>query len=300
MSLSSRLQSPQILESVPGMEPASLKALLLGKGAEWYEENPREQCLIRDNLGYLDLPAGHDTCSMVQEHVALHYYEKLLPLCGGPASYARFLREHVDADRATVMLSEVAGSGSGVLLAVAHFGAVEFIVPELARRRLPVNAALRFTTEQFSEVAHARVEEMARSGDFGPIRLIEIGRPGTRAALDMAAALRRGELLVSVFDERTDYSKPVRLFGTQVWGGAGLDKLLTFAQSHARVFTAFMLRTGMDAYGLVLNAVDTKGGNPVQEMFCHLEEQVRNHVEQWYFLHEPIPFVATADGSPGQ
>ena len=126
---------------------------------------------------------------------------------------------------------------------------------------------------------------------FGPIRFIEIGKPGTSIALEMAAALRRKEILISVFDERTDYSKPVTLFGKQVSGGAGLDKLIAFANVPVDVYTAFMIRLENYRYQLKLNKINTEDKNIIQQMYNNLQNIISSHCEQWYFLHEEIPFI---------
>jgi len=136
----------------------------------------------------------------------------------------------------------------GVLVTISHFGAVEFITPFLSSLLLKMNVCLRFTTESFSQKAHVYAENMAKSGSFAPINFIEIGKPGTRAALDMASAIRRGEILVSVFDEETDYSIPVPLMGKMVPGGAGLHKLIQFAGEQCAVCTAHCVRREHETY----------------------------------------------------
>jgi lauroyl/myristoyl acyltransferase len=197
----------------------------------------------------------------------------------------------VDCSDAAGILRKSIESGNGILLTIAHFGAVEFLVPSLSTYKVPLNAALRFTTEQFSRMAAQQSRHMEESGLFGPIKFIEIGKPGTAAALEMAAAIRRKEVLVSVFDEKTPYSKPVFLFGKKVYGGSGLDKLLAFTNATVDLFTAFMIRDGNDSYKLELFKLPPDRDGMLDMMYHHLENMVRLACEQWYFLHEEIPFV---------
>ncbi|NLD99333.1 MAG: hypothetical protein GX640_05615, partial [Fibrobacter sp.] len=199
--------------------------------------------------------------------------------------------EHIDYQDALAQLNESILNQRGILLAISHFGAVEFLTPGLASFKLPLNTVLRFTSEQFSRIAEERAKTLQTSGLFGPIRFIEIGKPGTSIALEMAAALRRKEILISVFDERTDYSKPVTLFGKQVSGGAGLDKLIAFANVPVDVYTAFMIRLENDRYQLKLNKINTEDKNIIQQMYNNLQNIISSHCEQWYFLHEEIPFI---------
>lgn len=291
MSLSAYLQNSQRLAAIRGKEPSAVRAHIMRLGEEWYREHPEENELIAQNLRDLALPADEQTVARVRAHIILHYFEKLLPLCGDPGYYHRFLAERVDGGEVAERLGEATGAGRGVLLAMPHFGAVELIAPLLAMRMLPVTAVLRFKTAALSHMAHDHVRRMADSGLFSRIRFIEIGKPGTNAALDMAAVLRRGEILLSVFDEKTDYSVPVTLMGRRVWGGAGLDKLMKFAGASIDIYGAFMLRREQERYSLHLRPVDPRGDNPVQQLYDELERMLENHLEQWYFLHEQIPFV---------
>jgi lauroyl/myristoyl acyltransferase len=206
-----------------------------------------------------------------------------------PQQLAAFLAENVVvADGDIEGLRAAIDTGRGVLLATCHFGAVELIGPALMIRGLPVTGVLRFATDAFSRVVQGRAAELAASGLFGRARFIEIGRPGVAAAVEMAAVLRRREVLLAVFDEETDYSIPVHLLGAQVRGGAGLDRLLRFVNAPVSAMTAFMVRNGDGTYRL---AVDAAPDGSVQGMFGRLEAAVREHPEQWYFLHEEVPFA---------
>jgi hypothetical protein len=291
MNLSKFIQSPDLLNNIFGKTATELRSAVLEKGNLWYKENPEEFRLIEKNLDLLGLPADPQLVQKIRYHVILHYYEKLLPLCGGPDFYFNFLHNQINCQDACVKLKHSLDAGKGVLLAIAHFGAVEFLAPVLATSKFPLNVVLRFSTEQFSRIAHERALALEKSGLFGPIRFIEIGRPGTSAALDMAAALRKKEILISVFDEKTDYSKPVTLFGKKVHGGAGLDKLVYFTNSPIDCYTAFMVREDGDRYKLKINPVDLAKSNIVQQMYDQLQEMVKSHLEQWYFVHEEIPFA---------
>lgn len=291
MGLSKYLQSPEILRSIPGKSPDELRSYILDKGLVWFDEHPKEGELIRENLLRLNIPHSDNLIADIQKHIVLHYYEKVLPLCGSPEFYANFLKDSVDRKDALDTIKNALDTGNGVLVTVAHFGGVELIAPFLSMNKLPLHGALRFTTEQFSEAAHKLAEKMEVSGFFGPINFIEVGKPGTMAALDMAAVLRKKEVLLTVFDERTDYSIPVKLFSKEVWGGAGLDRLLRFTGTQVSVFNAYMIRTDSNKYQLKLMDVDITSENPVQNMFINLEKIVKENLEQWYFLHEEIPFV---------
>ncbi len=107
----------------------------------------------------------------------------------------------------------------------------------------------------------------------------------------MAAVLRRGGVLLAVFDERTPYSVPVTLLKKRVWGGAGLDRLAKFAQPRTRFFSGFAQRIDGDACSVDIRALNARDSSLVQAMFNHLELYLARSCVQWYFLHEEIPFV---------
>lgn len=290
MSLSRHLQS-KLFSSLQGKTPFQLKAAVLKEGNNWFEEHPDETTLIVNNIEMLGKKACPDIVKKIQENILLHYYEKLLPVMRSPNFYHDFLINQIDAGDSVAKLNAAADKGKGILCTVAHFGAVEFIAPYLAGSFFPISVLLKFTTRQLSDAAHEQVRAYTDSGLFGSMNFIELGKPGTSAALDMAAVLRRKELLLTVFDEKTDYSIPVTLFGKKLWGGAGLDKLIAFTGRDIALFTAFMIREDGDRYRLEFKEIDLKGPQPVQSLFDNLEQILNKYFEQWYFLHEEIPFA---------
>lgn len=290
MSLSKYLQSKEIIQAISGKSPHEARSLVLEKGIDRLSKYPEEGELIKRNLLRFKIAFDSELIARIQEHIVLHYYEKILPLCGDPECYYNFLKENVDVTEIEI-LKEAIDKGKGILVTVAHFGGVELIVPTLSMFKFPIHPVLRFTTEQFSKVAHKHAKDMEASGFFGPINFIEIGRKGTMAALDMAAVLRKRGMLVSVFDEDTEYSIPVKLFGMKILGGAGLDRLVRFTNTPVALFNAFMIRTGVNRYQLKIVEIEVTKENPIQGMFNNLENIVKENLEQWYFLHEDISFV---------
>jgi lauroyl/myristoyl acyltransferase len=156
--------------------------------------------------------------------------------------------------------------------------------------QLPVNPVLKFTTQNLSDKIRAFAESMEKDGHFAKINFIELGKPNSQGALAMAGVLNKKEILFSVFDEETPYSKPADLFGKKVLGGAGLDKLIKFASGNVTVFTVFMIRKGKN-YEMKLLPIDLQTENPIQQMYSNLESILREYFVQWYFLHEEIPFA---------
>ncbi|MFP4417798.1 MAG: hypothetical protein ACOC4C_05135 [Fibrobacterota bacterium] len=290
MSLSRYLQDPQTLSKVSDLSPQKLRQHIFERGNHWYSRHPEIDRHIGDNLSRFSMNNVRQTIDAVKQHLLLHYYEKLLPLCGGPGFFGDFIEKSVETDDAS-LLSDPALDEKGILIVTGHFGAIEFIVPTLARLGHTINVVLRFTTEQFSREAHARAKALTESGLFGRISFIEIGKPQTNAALDMAAVLRRKEILLTVIDEKTPYSKPVELFGTKVWGGAGIDRLVMFSRAPMAIVSAMMIREPENRYRLSLKDIPVDRANILQLIYDNLQSTISEHPEQWYFLHEDIPFV---------
>jgi hypothetical protein len=292
MSLSKHIQTT-IIPKIKGLIPSTLKQMVFETGKAWFESNGDAVILIAHNLKQLNLESSHELIENIKINILLHYYEKLLPLILTPQEFAYFIDTNIDLSSCISKIQEVKQSGRGMLLAIAHFGAVELIGPSIARNHLPLNVVLKFSTEQLSKSAHDQAEKLLQSSLFSPIKFIELGKPQTNGAMDMAAALRRSEALLAVFDEETPYNIPVTLFNKTFNGGSGLDKLIMYTQRNITVFTAFMVRIGNDHYKLVLNEIDSSGKMAVQRLYDSLAEILADHLEQWYFLHEELPLIET-------
>jgi len=292
MGISEFLQSPEILTAAPGMQPDDLRALILTKAREWFAGHADDTAALARNYAAFGLPHDPAFIRDASDQVALHYFDKLLPLCGTPREYHEFLSRHTDCADAIAQLRECADRRQPALLAGFHFGAIELIAPVLAMHHLPITPVLRFRAAHFSGLAHQRARDMAISGLFGSIAFIEIGKPGTAAALEMSAVLRRNEFLITMIDEKTEYSRKTKLFNREVWGGAGIDRLLKFTPAPVRVFAPAMVRN-TDRYRLELSelAADPPDGL-VDAAYDRIRDTVRAHPEQWYFLHEEVPWYA--------
>jgi len=289
MSLSKTLQSPNILSMIKGKRFDETKDIVVAQGSQYYADNPQESETIKQNLASFGLPSDNDTVKRVQEHIILHYVEKIFPLTGTPDLFADYIDKQMDLTQAKELLTNALQKGS-VLLATAHFGAVECIATALARCKLPVNAVLKFTTQNLSDKIQGYAKTMSESGLFSLINFIEIGKPGSYEAFRMARVLDKKEILFTVFDEETTHSKPVKLFNRNVLGGAGLDRLLKFAHGNVTIFNSFMIRDG-ENFKLQLLPVDFNAEDIIQLMFNNLQSMLEKHFEQWYFLHEEIPFA---------
>ncbi|MBN1307032.1 MAG: hypothetical protein JXA18_03885 [Chitinispirillaceae bacterium] len=290
MNLSRYIQN-SVLNNPRINDPYALKAAIVQSGHEWHQRNPQARGALAENLRIFGLDHGDAAVEALEYNIFLHYYEKLLPLYCTPQAYAAYLRENVDGAAGLDTLHAAQAASEACLVATGHFGAVEILAPYFALHGMTVSAVLRFTTPQFSAAAFQQAQRLIKSGSFSPMHFIEIGKPGVAAALEMAAVIRRGEVLITVFDERTEYSIPADLFGRRVWGGAGIDRLMKFAGAPHRLFAAFMVRIGDERYFLDTTIVPTGCAAPIQQLFDMMASNIRRHPEQWYLMHEEVDLV---------
>jgi lauroyl/myristoyl acyltransferase len=291
VKLSAYLQSNEIVSSIKTNDLESLRKAIVEKGERWFALHPENEALIKHNLAQFGLKSNADLIQRIKQQILLHYYEKLIGLCCDPDYFSAYLKKSISADETLKLLKDFQKQEKPVLLATPHFGGVELISPFLSASGFPVTATLRFTTEQFGSQARLHAQKLFKSGRFAKIDFIEIGHPKTIAALEMAAVFRRKGMLFSVFDEKTNYSAKVNLLGKSVWGGAGLDKLISFANVPLAVMVVCMVRTKQEQYRLIFKEIPTDGKSAVQKMYDFLETNLEENIEQWYFLHEEIPFV---------
>jgi lauroyl/myristoyl acyltransferase len=289
MSLSKTLQSPEILRQIIGMSFDEMKEILFFAGNKYYNENASESEIIKQNLTSFGLPNDSKTVKEVQENIVYHYVEKVFPLAGTAELLAEFIENRVDFISAKTQIESAIKNGS-VLITTPHFGGVECVTPTLSYMNFPVNPVLKFSTQNLSDKIRRFAESMEKSGRFARINFIELGKPNSQGALAMAGILNKKEILFSVFDEETQYSKPINLLGKKVLGGAGLDRLLKFANQNVSVFTVFMIRRN-EKYEMKLIPIDLSSVNFIQQMYENLESILHKDFTQWYFLHEEIHFA---------
>jgi lauroyl/myristoyl acyltransferase len=290
MSLSSHLQSKEFIASLPELSREQLRSHILSRGAAWFDYHREETVIIEKNCSALGLACSGTLIKDIQHHLLLHYYEKLLPFCMTPGQFKEYLYERIAVTKELNLLAKSLGDKKGVLLSVCHFGAVELIGPCLAVRGIPFTGTLRFKTGVLSEAARQKAAQLSRSGLFAELKLIEIGGPSA-ASLEMAAALRRGELLCTVFDEPTRNGIEVDFFNRKILGNGGLEKLVAFMSGAITVVAAFMIRRENETYDLFLSDLGSGSESLTQRMFDALGRQCGPALSQWYFLHEAISFV---------
>jgi hypothetical protein len=79
--------------------------------------------------------------------------------------------------------------------------------------------------------------------------------------------------------------------GRSLMGGAGLDKLIAYSRAPMHATLILLLRNKAHGYTLHCQPINRDGENPLQQLYDLLHPFVLHSSEQWYFLHEEIPFA---------
>jgi lauroyl/myristoyl acyltransferase len=273
------------------MPREKVRDYVFSRGAAWFDTHHEDSELIRKNCAGLGLACDSVVVKEIQRHILLHYFEKFLLFSMTPQQAHAYLTQRVVLPDEIGILRKSLAEKKSVLVAVCHFGAVELIGPSLAAAGIPCTGTLRFATGMLSEATRQKAQQLTQSGLFADLRFVEIGTGPSAASLEMAAVLRRGGLLLAVFDEPTPYNIEVTLGGRRIMGGAGLDKLAAFMNNNLTVVSACMIRTGDETYKLLLSEHDGGKNGLIQSLYGHFERVCLPLFPQWYFLHEEIPFV---------
>lgn len=293
MSLSGQIQSQAFFNSLHILSRNQLLGQIIECGNSWFDAHPHEIETIRKNCEFLGKPLTAELLKNIQYHIFMHYYEKMLFHLGSPEELHHFLRSCITITGPIDELQVLAKSNQGGIVAICHFGAMGLIGPALTAHGIPVEGWMRFPDELSATATSKRAEVLSQSKHFAPGNFIPIKNGGGAMALEMVAAIRRGAFVLSMFDQKTKYSTQTTLLGKTILGGAGLDRIARYASGDTPFYCCFMVRTGKESYEMRIAKIGPCQSS-VDQLYWHLQNCLTDHFEQWYFLHEEIPFVITS------
>ncbi|HEY6000687.1 MAG TPA: lysophospholipid acyltransferase family protein [bacterium] len=208
-----------------------------------------------------------------------HYFEKLLLAYWGFARMRRYLLRRVRLVHAD-LLDDALHGGRGVLVATAHFGAVEFLPASLALRGYPVTAVARFRTAKLKETLVRRASQVG-------VELLDLDDGAI--VPKMLTTLKAGRIFVTELDELSNWrpsaAKIMNFFGRR----AALDRALEVLQrrSGSPLLLGLMERLPGRRYQLVLespvehHAAPTGLGDDAL-LLKRLEHHVYEAPDHWY------------------
>jgi lauroyl/myristoyl acyltransferase len=133
----------------------------------------------------------------------------------------------------------------------------------------------------------ANIDRYAAHWNTGRATLVNVADEAALVPEIMIGALGSGECVMNVFDENNAFSRQVSLLGRQIFGGSGMDRILSaFDAQRVDVVTPFAVRTGDESFRLEAERHSLDSEDVVQDMFDALGHRVEANPDQWYFLQE--------------
>jgi lauroyl/myristoyl acyltransferase len=216
-------------------------------------------------------------CEGVIRGIVGHYQEKIYNGFFDTPDLRQFLISRVTLNGSARVLHEALKEGRGVIIASAHYGALEFLPRYLAVRQYPTVTMVKFKTEQLKEI-------LVRRADEDGLGLIIPGN-GTNVMNEASKVIRQNKILVTQCDEtdewRVDRRHTMEFLGQKIHP----DRMLSVLHKRTGAVLLFgvMHRTDKEKYELRLHRVPDEGDEPISVRTLKLLEQyIYRNPEQWY------------------
>jgi KDO2-lipid IV(A) lauroyltransferase len=224
--------------------------------------------------------AGHEKSRITRgalKGTVQHYQEKMLNGFFETARLREFLMSRVSFDGNEDILTEALNEGRGVIIASAHYGALEFLPRYLAVRKYPTVTMVKFKTERLRKILVRRAKE----DDLGLIVPGEV----KNVLYEASKALARNKILVTQCDEsdawHADEKHTMQFLGERIHPDRTLKVLCK--RTGAVLLLGLLQREGKKRYKLLLHRVPCEGDLPINVRTLKLlENHIYRHPEQWY------------------
>ncbi|MBN2342781.1 MAG: hypothetical protein JXX29_16430 [Deltaproteobacteria bacterium] len=286
MSLSSYLATRENLELVEKKSWKLGRPLIVEKGLSYYDEHPEETAQIVDNMRRIGLPDSDSAVRDTQREIVAHYYEKLFALVKRYEA-VWVCRNRVEiAPGALEPFEEAKRDGKAVFVAQSHFGATYLLGSVLMVNGYDLNMVGKFPDPVGAMLEKSSAAITERYG-IGRVNIINLARPNCDAPMEMLKALIQKQIISNVFDENNEFCRPVTFFGTQIFGGSGMDMILkNFNDDRVILVTPFLRRTSDETFIYEVERHSFSSGDIIAGFYRSLENKVRAYPAQWYFVHE--------------
>ncbi|MBN2715561.1 MAG: hypothetical protein JXX14_06875 [Deltaproteobacteria bacterium] len=286
MSISSFLATKENLALVEKKSWKLSRPVIMEKGLGYYAEHPDEVTQIIENLRRIGLPDSDAAVREALEEIVAHYYEKLFALV------KRYEAVWICKNRVTLApgclepFEEAKRDGKAVFVAQSHFGATYLLGSVLMVNGYNMNMVGKFPDPVGAMLERSSKEITERYG-IGAVNIINLARPDCDAPMEMLRALIQKQIISNVFDENNEFCRPVTFFGKQIFGGSGMDLILkNFRDDRVVLVTPFLRRTSDETFIYEVERHYFSSGDIIDSFYKSLENKVRNHPAQWYFIRE--------------
>lgn len=285
MSIGSYLLTKENLDLVRKLSWAKGRPQVIELGMRYYDSHPDEVAEVADNLSFMGFPHQGAPLDEVLRHIAIHYYEKLFGLVKRYEA-VWIVRNRVEIGDSLAPFAEAKELGRSVFIAESHFGGT-YLIPAV----LMVHGIETAYVGRFPEPVRTLFREngTAVSERYGlpPVHLLPVDDPDLDIPFEMMTRLMRGRNVSNVFDEPNQFSKPVQLLGRTLMGGSGMDLILRrFKDEQVTVVTPFLIRTSEETFRLEVDRHTLDCDDLIASFYRSLEQRLREHYPQWYFIHE--------------
>lgn len=206
-----------------------------------------------------------------------HYQEKMFNGFLPMPKFRKFLVSRVLFDGDEQVLHDALKEKRGVIIASAHYGALEFLPIYLAVRKYDTVTLAKFSTERLKDIIVPRA-----NGDG-----LEILVPGNGANVfrEASKVLSENKIFVTQCDEtdewHADRNESMEFLGKEIHPDRMLKVLCK--RTGAVLLFGVLHRQGKNGYKLLLHRVPCEGNAPTHVRTLKLlEEYIYQHPEQWY------------------
>ena len=285
MSISSFLLNKENLELVGKNSWKFGRPLIVDQAMGYYDQHPAEVDRIAGNLAFFGLPSTGADLDGVLREIAAHYYEKLFALV---KTYEAvwIAKNRVDVGSSMEPFIEARETGKAVFVGQSHFGATYLMYLILMVHGFDIHVVGNFP----SPVGPMLVETndlISKKYETGSTRLLNLAEPDVDVPFEMMRMLATRKIVSNVFDENNEFCKPVSLLNKTVMGGTGMDVILrNYSDERVIVVTPFMIRTSDETFRYELDRHTLDEEDIIARFYGSLERRIREHYQQWYFIHE--------------
>lgn len=294
MSIGSFLLTKDNLELVGKNSWKFGRPKIIELGKRYYDDHPDDVAQIADNLSFLRLPSTGRNLDSVLEEIVVHYYEKLFVLVKTYEGYW-IAKNRVDVGSSLEPFIEARETGKAVFVGQSHFGATYLMYLILMVHGFDINVVGNFPAPVGSMLVQTNGVISKKYGT-GKTNLLNMAEPDVDVPFEMMRLLSTRNIVSNVFDENNEFCKPVSLLGKKIMGGTGMDVILrNYSDERVIVVTPFMIRTSDETFRYELDRHTLAGGDIIARFYQSLEKRIKQHYQQWYFIHEVHESFATEE-----
>ena len=285
MSIGSHLLTKERLELVKKKSWKFGRPEIIEQGMRYYDDHPDEVAQIQANLEFMGLPSRGAALDRVLCEIIAHYFEKLFVMVKTYEVYW-IAKNRIEMGDSLEPFIEAKEENKAVFIGQSHFGATYFMGIALTVHGIDLNVVGNFPDPAGSMMSQIN-DVMVNKYGTGTANLINLAGGDVDVPMEMMRLLMTGQVVSNVYDENNQFCRRVRLLDREIMGGTGMDMILrNFNDEKVIVVTPFIIRTSDETFRYELDRHELSAGDIVLSFYKSLEDRIKRHHEQWYFIHE--------------